>query len=40
MADQDVKDAPSQVAQQGTMDQNGADAPQAVDHLLDARNHG
>ena len=39
-ADQDVKDAQSQLAQQQIMDQRGADAPQTVDELLDALDKG
>ena len=39
-ADQDVKDAQSQVAQQQAMDQRGADAPQTVDELLDVLDKG
>ncbi|GFE97011.1 hypothetical protein [Gluconobacter sp. Gdi] len=39
-ADQDVKDAQSQVAQQQAMDQRGADAPQTVDEFLDALDKG
>ena len=39
-ADQDVKAAQSQVAQQQAMEQHGADAPQNVDELLDALDKG
>jgi len=39
-ADQDVKDAESQVTQQRAMEQRGADAPQTVDELLDALDKG
>ncbi|MBS1041467.1 hypothetical protein JK203_11520 [Gluconobacter cerinus] len=39
-ADQDVKDAQSQVAQQQHMEQRGADAPQTVDELLNALDKG
>lgn len=39
-ADQDVKDAQSQVTQQQIMDQRGANAPQTVDELLDALDKG
>lgn len=39
-ADQDVKEAQSQVAQQQVMDQRGADAPQTVDELLDTLDKG
>ncbi|MGY8604806.1 hypothetical protein ACTVH1_03670 [Gluconobacter cerinus] len=39
-ADQDVKDAQSQVAQQQEMEQRGAEAPQTVDEFLDALDKG
>jgi len=39
-ADQDVKDAESQVTQLQAMEQRGADAPQTVDELLDALDKG
>ncbi|MFT8951703.1 MAG: hypothetical protein ABF979_05450 [Gluconobacter sp.] len=39
-ADQDVKDAQSQVAQQQAMEQRGANAPQTVDEFLDALDKG
>ena len=39
-ADQDVRDAQSQVRQQQAMDQRGADAPQTVDEMLDALDEG
>ncbi|WP_215766417.1 hypothetical protein [Gluconobacter cerinus] len=39
-ADQDVRDAQSQVAQQQAMEQLGADAPQTVDEFLDTLDKG
>lgn len=39
-ADQDVKDAESQVTQLQALEQRGSDAPQTVDELLDALDKG